>query len=218
MMHPPDEQLSAYLDGALSPGESASLEAHLTACESCRSLLAELRRVLARAQSLEDRAPREDLWPGVAAAIGAGTRGSRRISFSFPELLAAGIAVMLISGGLAAAWLRTPGRPSEMGAERPASGAPGPTLAAATTGGSRGYDAAIQELERELVRGRGQLDSVTVRVVEQKLALIDRAIIEAEQALATDSSDTYLNGHLARTRRQKLELLRHAAALSRPVS
>lgn len=218
MMHPPDEQLSAYLDGALSPGESASLEAHLAACESCRMLLTELRRVLARAQSLEDRAPREDLWPGVAAAIGAGSRKARRISFSLPELLAAGIAVMLISGGLAAAWLRTPGRPAGTVAELPAPGATGPMLTTTTSGGSRGYDAAIQELERELVRGRGRLDSVTIRVVEQKLALIDRAIVEAERALATDSSDTYLNGHLARTRQQKLELLRHAAALSRPVS
>jgi len=54
-----------------------------------------------------------------------------------------------------------------------------------------------------------------VRVVEQKLALIDRAIIEAERALATDSSDTYLYRHLARTRQQKLELLQHATALTR---
>jgi len=57
-----------------------------------------------------------------------------------------------------------------------------------------------------------------VRVVGEKLAIIDRAIAEAEQALATDSSDTYLHSHLAQTRLRKLELLRRAAALTRQVS
>lgn len=218
MMHPPEDQLSAYLDGALTPAESASLEAHFSACEPCRSLLLELRRVLARAEALEDRAPREDLWPGVAAAIGAAPRGARRIAFSLPELLAAGIAVMLVSGGAVALWLRTPtstpGTVAQLRAADPAT----PVALPVGAGGGRGYDAAILELERQLVRGRGRLDSVTIRVVEQRLAIIDRAIVEAERALATDSSDTYLHGHLARTRQQKLELLRHAAALSHPVS
>jgi len=66
-MHPPEERLSEYLDGALTEAEAAALEAHLGACGPCRELLSDLRRVLARAQALEDRAPREDLWPGVAA-------------------------------------------------------------------------------------------------------------------------------------------------------
>jgi len=55
-------------------------------------------------------------------------------------------------------------------------------------------------------------------VVEEKLQLIDRAILEAERALAADPANTYLTGHLADTRMRKLDLLRHAIALSRAVS
>ncbi|HEU5001179.1 MAG TPA: anti-sigma factor [Actinomycetota bacterium] len=41
--HPEGQQLSAYLDGALGPGQLAAVEAHLAACASCRAGLAELR-------------------------------------------------------------------------------------------------------------------------------------------------------------------------------
>lgn len=212
-MHPPEERLSEYLDGTLAEAEATALETHLEACQACRELLADLRRVLARAQALEDRAPREDLWPGVAAAIGAAPRRARRISFSLPQLAAAGVALMLVSGGVAALLLsRSPGAMPVVG-PRP-EGRPGSSTVLPASEGNRGYDAAIQALERQLDRRRGRLDSTTVRVVEQKLALIDRAILEAERALATDASDPYLYRHLARTRQQKLELLRHATALS----
>jgi hypothetical protein len=53
-----------------------------------------------------------------------------------------------------------------------------------------------------------------VRKVEEKLALIDKAIDEARQALSTDPSNAYLNRHLAGTMRRKLDLLRRTAALT----
>jgi hypothetical protein len=73
-------------------------------------------------------------------------------------------------------------------------------------------------LEAEVAAGGGRLDSVTVRIVRNKLLLIDRAILEAERALAADSGSTYLHGHLTQTRLRKLDLLRQAAALARRVS
>ena len=44
----------------------------------------------------------------------------------------------------------------------------------------RSYDAAVDDLERVLAQGRGRLDSATVRVLEQNLAIIDRAIAQAQ--------------------------------------
>jgi hypothetical protein len=41
-----EEELSAYLDGRLSPAESARLERHLTSCGPCRRHLKELRAVV----------------------------------------------------------------------------------------------------------------------------------------------------------------------------
>jgi len=169
-----------------------------------------------RARALEDRPPRHDLWPGVAAAIGASPPVRRRFAFSMPQLLAAGIALMMLSGGTVALILR--GRaphPATAAVTSSAAPASGEIPAAATTHAEHGYDAAVRELADELAAGHGRLDSSTVRVVQQKLQLIDRAIAEAERALAADPGNSYLHGHLTQTRMRKLELLRRAARLAR---
>jgi hypothetical protein len=69
-----------------------------------------------------------------------------------------------------------------------------------------------------LEAGRGRLDTTTVRVIERNLATIDRALAQAQRAVTADSANLYLNSHLAETKRQKLELLRQAAALVSSVS
>ena len=76
----------------------------------------------------------------------------------------------------------------------------------------------MDDLERVLAQGRGRLDTATVRVLEQNLALIDRAIADARRAVAADSANVYLNTHLAETMRRKVDLLRQAAALVAAVS
>lgn len=218
MTHPPAAQLSGLLDDALPADERESLRAHLGVCAECATLFDELQRVVSRAQALEDRPPRYDLWPGVAAAIGASAPGRRRFAFSMPQLLAAGFALMLLSGGVVAlslgAWT---GQWGSRLIEAPTGQLPAdaPVSPAGSTPAHRGYDAAVRELAAELAAGRGRLDSTTVRVVEQKLQLIDRAIAEAERALAADPDNSYLHGHLARTRMRKLDLLRRAAGLTR---
>ncbi|MGH7644281.1 MAG: anti-sigma factor family protein, partial [Gemmatimonadales bacterium] len=70
------DRLSDYLDGHLATAERAALEVHLPDCAACRSTLAELRRVVMRARTLEDRPPAGDLWPGIATRI-AGRRAAR---------------------------------------------------------------------------------------------------------------------------------------------
>jgi anti-sigma factor ChrR (cupin superfamily) len=212
------DRLSEYLDGDLAEVEKAALEAHLLTCAACRETLAGIRRIVVRARSLEDRPPSRDLWSGVAARIGAGAgTGRRRLSFSVPQLLAAGVALAVLSGG--GAWLLHPD-PARV-AVQPNPAVPG-TAPVATVGSTRAaarsYDAAVDDLERILAEGRGRLDSTTVRVLEQNLALIDRAIAQAQRAVAADSADVYLNTHLAETMRRKIYLLRQAAALVSAVS
>jgi anti-sigma factor RsiW len=214
-------QLSEYLDGELAADARDALEHHLEGCAECREVLAGLRRLVARARALEDRTPDRDLWPGIAERIGASSapparrlsRLSRRYAFSLPQLAAAGIALVTVSGG--SVWLL---RPAAMGplAVQPAPAATAtPALPAATAGtrAAGSYDAAVADLERILQDGRGRLDSTTVRVLEQNLAVIDAAIAQARRAVAADSANLYLNSHLAETMRRKLELLRQAASL-----
>ena len=211
------DRLSDYLDGEMKGSERAFLEAHLERCEDCQETLAGLRRVVVRARSLEDRPPARDLWAGVAERIGAPTRtvvlpARRRFTFSLPQLLAAGIALAMVSAS--GAWLLHPVVPA-VTLIQPAPPVPG-DVAITQVGApsaARSYDAAVHDLEQVLAQGRGRLDTATVRVLEQNLALIDRAIAEARRAVAADSANVYLNTHLAETMRRKVDLLRQAAAL-----
>ena len=216
------DRLSEYLDGELPADERARLDAHLRQCAECTATLIELKRVTVRARALTDREPHNDLWPDIAASIGAtppsgvpAVRGriGRRWSFSIPELAAAGIALMVLSGG--AAWWLHPGAAAVATAPPPT---PVITPVNDPRGARRGYDNAVSDLEQVLSEGRGKLDTATVRVIERNLAAIDSAIAQAQRALAADSASVYLNSHLAETRQRKLELLRQAAALVSSVS
>ena len=136
----------------------------------------------------------------------------RRFTFSLPQLLAAGIALAVVSAS--GAWMIHPALRGVAVQQAPVP--PSGALTITPTGGpsaAQSYDAAVRDLEQVLVQGRGRLDTATVRVLEQNLALIDRAIAEARRAVAADSANLYLNTHLAETMRRKVDLLRQAAAL-----
>jgi hypothetical protein len=202
------DRLSEYLDQNLPDPERETLEAHLATCVECSATLVELRRVVGRARALDDRPPETDLWPSIARRIGvaAGPRSARRVSVSVPQLLAASIAVILLSGG--AVWVA-------MSTRAVASRSSVAVVPASWTSDTR-YDAAIVQLQSALEEGRksGRLDSATVRVVQQSLTIIDTAIVQARRALLLDPGSSYLNHHLADTMQRKLELLRGAAALA----
>lgn len=215
------ERLSEYLDEELPVADRAALEVHLKTCSECSAVLADLHRVVARARSMDVATPRRDLWPGIATRIGAtpvrAPRPARRWSFSLPQLAAAAVALMTLSGG--AVWL-TRSNISAPAAVPVAANSPSGTAPTAIPAGltaAQSYAAAVADLEQVLAGGRGRLDSTTVRVIEQNLAVIDRAILQAQQALNADPANIYLNTHLAETMRRKLELLRQAATLV-PVS
>jgi anti-sigma factor RsiW len=228
------DRLSDYLDDGLEDSERAELEEHLEGCEACRQTLDELRQVVARAGRLVDLPPVRDLWPGIASRIqetgegdrleaGAGAgrigeslgRRGKRFTFSMPQLAAASVALVALSSGIA--W-QVAGALSARRAE-PAdpvaqTAATTPDLMLASRIASSDYESAIEQLERVLEMGRERLDTATVRKVQEKLALIDKAIEDARQALSADPSNAYLNRYLAGTMRRKLDLLRRTAALT----
>jgi len=213
------ERLSAYVDGALEGGALAAAEAHLAGCAACRAAVGDLRRVVAMAQALDDRPPERDLWPAIAeriaparAAVVVPLASRRRFAFSVPQLAAAGVALSLLSAGLAGTAVHFLGRRAPAVAQAAPQVPALPQHAAAT---AAPYDAAIQELEEILAARRVELDSGTVHTVEASLRVIDRAIAQARAALAHDPNNPYLNGHLRSTLDRKLQLLRRAAMLPR---
>jgi len=122
------DKLSEFLDGELSADEQRAVEAHLRDCADCAAVLADLKRVVARAQQAGavPRPPSVDLWSGIAARIddarsataSAERAGSgrttiafpdrsaeagalrRRVAFTLPQLAAAAALVAAVSGGL----------------------------------------------------------------------------------------------------------------------
>jgi hypothetical protein len=233
-------RLSEYLDDELDDRERAELDAHLAACERCRADLGELRAVAARARALPDTPPVADLWQGVAARIGARAvsfeprKLPRRFAFTLPQLVAASLALMVLSGGMV--WLaRLGGERTDfppLSAVDPKSRAVAPESSQAAPPNNQAgvpaedfairpanfadgaYDNAIADHQRALEAGRGRLDKETVRVLEENLRSIDRAITQCREALAEDPANVYLNTYLVEARTRKLELLRRAAAIA----
>ena len=165
-----------------------------------------------------------------------------RLTLSMPQAVAAGLTLALLSAGgmwLAMRPIRssappltaartpavTPPAPGTAPATGPQTGAPAgePGVAVAPSPDPSGvalaafsdprYDATIAELQRTLAEGRGKLDTTTVRILEQNLAIIDRALEEARRAVAADPANTYLRSHLASTMRRKVDLLRRATVI-----
>ena len=218
-----NEQLSAYLDGDLTGEDLARTEAHLAACETCRSELEALRRLVRRARALDDRPPEKDLWAGIAARIASpGTHDvvpleprRRRFAFTVPQLAAAALALMAVSVAAGAMLSR---RPAVAPVAVDTAAAAAQLVSNPGDVAVMSYDSAITGMQRLLAERRGQLDTATVRVVEQSLALIDQAIAQARAALAKAPNDRYLNGHLQRSLDRKLQLLRQAATLPTVIS
>ena len=222
MTDPWINRLSEYLDGELPSEERAALEAHLAVCDECPRTLEELRFVVARAGGLEDRPPAVNLWPGIAGRIGGGrgasqvedlfaARSPRRMTFSVPQLLAAGIAVAAISGS--AVWLAGRSEPAAPTGTAAIQAPAAVTAPARMVVAPDDYEATIAQLEAILVEHRDRLEPATVEALERSLAAIDEAIVDAESALAADPASAYLNEHLAGTLRRKIQILSRAAAI-----
>ena len=224
------DKLSDYLDAELSDQEQRAVAAHVAECAQCTRTLDELRAVVERAHALTPAIPPSDLWQGVASRIAsaedtrpvAGQFGARRrFSFTWPELVAASLLLVLISGWAALRLTTGHDVRSTSVQARPDSGGPGgldrspagPDAVPASFE-DKEYDAAVADLQRALESGRGQLDPATVKVLENNLAIIDQAVDDARRALAQDPANSDLSGYLLETRRRKLDLLRHAAALA----
>ncbi|MYA32948.1 MAG: hypothetical protein F4164_14350 [Gemmatimonadales bacterium] len=235
------DRLSEYLDGNLGVEEEVLIERHLEGCEDSARTLAELEAVVDRAASLGPREPAEDLWPGIAARIGARPAGLAGVApeasdapirrrppaglmARFAPQLAAGIALAWLSGALvwtAVARDNVDGNPGTVSA-LPGIGAPSllpPAVRNTSTlddGGSSAeeYARLIAELERVLFDSERPLPPETVARIRRALVTIDRAIEDARAALLELPDDPYIQQHMENTMRRKSDFLVQAVQLA----
>ncbi|MFN0182007.1 MAG: zf-HC2 domain-containing protein [Gemmatimonadales bacterium] len=216
-MHPEwTDLLSAYLDGELDPVTRRRLERHFAECPACASARDDLARIIAAAPQYQGEAPNDRVWAAIqgdidahrVVAIGRPSVPARH--FGLRHLIAAGL-VMALAGGGTAWYLTRPGESTPVAAALPGqpTEAPDATFAGAPVM-SAGFDAAVAELEAALATQRSRLDTTTVRVLEESLAAIDRAVAEARAAIQRDTANRYLSGQIAVNLRKKVALLRFA--------
>ena len=220
--------ISEYLDGCMEPGARRDMEAHLEACAECSSTLEDLRGIVARAAALPAPAPAPEVWAGIearlrataaapssaserarprAARVRTAPWSSWRISFTLPQLAAACVAVIALSGGLAFFVTRP-------GVNRDLAAVPAGTKAAVTMETADATMQDIEELRRILDAGRDRLDPATVKSLEESLVAIDTAIRQGRIALQADPQNPYVRDHLDETMRRKVDLLRRATQLA----
>jgi hypothetical protein len=213
------DQFSAYLDDELDLAARRRLEAHLAQCPACSAVYRDLQEIVREAKDYAGEEPATDLWPRIAAGIEASrivefrpaapARAGRR--WMPVAIAAAGFLAVGLGGTL---WYRgyEQGRAAARAvvAERAAPSAVQPVSSNAVTA-SPTYSAAVADLERTLEANRSRLDTTTVRIVEENLRTIDRAIAESQAAIQRDPANAYLNDQIAANLRRKLALLRLAA-------
>lgn len=245
-MHDPwIEKVSESIDGTLSAADERALQEHLAACTGCSRIAAELRNVVDAAHQAPALEPPHDLWPQIAARLGdqaaghptraqiealaqvrpldapdrARVRAPRRYSFSAPQLAAAAVVLVALSGA-AVRVLSGPANDSAVatGTIIQSAGTPRSVQSVSATPAPADYEDDVAVLERALEENRARLDPATVAVIERSLESIDRAIEDARGALAADPNNPYLHRQLDNTMRKKIDVLRRATGAQRAQS
>jgi hypothetical protein len=231
--------LQDFREGLLDSEAEAEVRRHLEDCPVCREELESFEGLQAELSELPLEAdPGRDLWPQIAWRVegskthtsgpsqgdlddGPITAGSHRpaksparFSLSGWQLLAASIALAVVSGG--SVWAFLNGRSGPV--QGPTLSTPSSVHQVAWDEAYQVYDQAVTDLEVILDQGRELLHPETVRVLEENLSAIDLAIQEARAALDQDPSSAVLQRFLAGHLRKKVDLLRQAAGAVNTIS
>ncbi|MGQ0563390.1 MAG: zf-HC2 domain-containing protein [Gemmatimonadota bacterium] len=209
MTHPAESQINDYVDDLLEPAEAAAIAAHVAECAHCAL---EIERLTALKNSLAQlpraiRPPR-DLRAGIRESVG-GARG--RVLWSLRVPLAAAAVLLIAFGSIVTLAVMNSRRGGDVAQrDRPEVR----LVARAARLLEREYAEEVRELELVLRKSRGALSAETVRILEENLAIIDRAIGEAQRALAADPNSGMLVDLLRSAYERKIDLLRQAAKSS----
>jgi hypothetical protein len=206
-------------DGTLSDTQRVRFEAHMAMCAVCQELAHDLTQIRDEAASLPTLSPSRDLWSGIDARIAAPVvslnahRRSTAARWTSRQVMAAAaVLIAMTAGGTWMVTTRTASVATQV-AVQAAPAARTELVSVADQKGIAAYEGEIAKLHNILETRRGDLDSVTVAVLQKNLTLIDKAIAESRAALAADPASTFLAGRLNRAYDTKLELLRSTAML-----
>ena len=207
-----DQVLDDFVAADVTPDERGAVAAHLEACPSCRAAAANVQRLFAQARTgLRPVEPEHDLWPGIAARIGAATSARRHAAG--PRLLAAAALVLLAAASVIG--VRLAGRQTGGAVSRTHVGRAGAAaLASYEVAQARAtFATARRQLVAVFESRRGMMSPQTVAVVEKNMRAIDEAVREMEAALARDPGNADLPALLIAAYGQEIDMLQGVALM-----
>lgn len=214
--HPNDERLNDWVDGLLDEDVARAVEAHVTTCETCTRDADRLRRLLDMTAHLPASIdPPDGTWEAIAARTVDLGRTRRAVLHDLRMPLAAAAVVLVALGaGATALLLRAAPEAPAVVAEAPAPEPASPGSTATLVSAEDTYERAFDGLMVEFRARRSELDTATVRIVEENIAIIDQALASARAALATDPANRDLPLVITETHRKRIQLVERALRLS----
>ncbi|HRP08573.1 MAG TPA: hypothetical protein PLL69_08795 [Gemmatimonadales bacterium] len=162
-------------------------------------------------EGLEDRAPKTDLWPGIARRI---RPPKRRVILGWPAAIAAGL--VLVAGGAVVGRMLGPGAVPTDSASVTTTAEPDglPILTAGFQSADATLNEAIDRVEMAYLEAAPSLDAEARASISAALAALDTAITEARSRAASRPGDVQAARYLTRTMQRKLGVLQRAATLA----
>ena len=217
--------LDDYVTGELTEDARGPVADHIAGCEICHAEVESLKRILARAADLPKSIdPPAEAWSNIRSVIErdkqavAAHEGSTTHLWRKPYTLAAAAALLVIlsSGGTALYMSsRTSAGDSSSAVAGTSTGGATPATLAAFTIEENTYLRNVAVLQDLLDQQEASLAPETVAQLKASLRTIDEAILEARNALARDPANKMLIEMLSGTYRQKVDLLRRTAEMTR---
>ena len=217
--------LDDYVTGELTEEARGPVEDHIAGCEICSAEVESLKRILARAADLPKSIdPPAEAWSNIRSAIERDEKAVRMHSARSHDfwrrpymLAAAAVLVAVLSSAGTALYLSGRGSGAQ-GSHATASNSGAdatPATLAAFTIEENNYLRTAAILQDLLEQQEGSLAPETVAQLKASLRTIDEAILEARNALARDPANKMLVEMLSATYRQKVDLLRRTAEMTR---
>ena len=215
--------LDDYVTGELTEDARGPVADHIGACAICDAEVESLKTILARAADLPRSVdPPPEAWLNIRAAIErdkgaiAVNRGTSERFWRRPYVLAAAVvlAAVLSSGGTALYLNSRSADSSRVTASNTGSGGTPATFVAFTLEENT-YLRNVAVLQDLLDQQEASLAPETVAQLKASLRTIDEAILEARSALARDPANKMLIEMLSGTYRQKMDLMRRTAEMTR---
>jgi anti-sigma factor RsiW len=201
-----------YVDGTMDEAQRAEFESHLTACASCRAVVADFTVIRAASLSLEPQVPPPHVWRKLSAAIEA----EPKPLFAGPwwRVFAPVAAMTVLVASLAWTAAQLTSMPADrLARTEPVTQTEPVSIAAEYQLAERDLTSTIEGLERIAATNRAPIDMETEDVLKANLTLLDGAIGESREALKKEPENDVAQQSLFEALRNKVALLQDTIAL-----